>query len=82
LSRLSFSDYDYIPGVENDFECSPEPMRKTKSGYYVRCVLSDENSIPKSKLTFESPIVIELDYGYKTTISNVIEIMGEDPGFI
>jgi hypothetical protein len=77
LKSLRFSDYEYAKGAPSDMECSPEPMRKIRDGYYTVCELRDENAIPKSKAAFQTPIVIELEYGYKIALSQRIDILNK-----
>ena len=75
IKGLRFSDYAYEDG---DFECEPNPLKEVKGEYIARCVLKAENSIPKSMLTFQTPIVLELIYGYKTAISEEVEILNRN----
>jgi hypothetical protein len=75
LKDLKFSDYSY---EDDDFDCHPIPLREQDGKYYTRCTLKEENSISKNKLTFETPIVVELAYGYKTALSEEIEILSMD----
>lgn len=78
LSRFQFSGYEYAVGKDYEIECLPNPMEKTKEGYVTRCTLKDENSIPKSKLTFETQLVIELEYGYHDKLSGKIDVINKD----
>lgn len=82
LKSLKFSDFVYRYGQESDLECEPNPLKETREGYFTRCTLKEENSIPKTQPTFETPIVIELSYGYKTTESEEIDIINSEPEFI
>lgn len=76
LKSLKFSYYEY--GENSDFECTPNPLKETKNGYYTQCILKEGSAIEKSKVTFQTPLVIELEYGYKTTLSEKIEILNKE----
>ncbi len=78
LERLQFSGHEYIRGRDSDMECAPNPVRETKKGFVIRCATKDENAISKSRLTFETPIVIELSYGYKEAVSSEIQILNDN----
>jgi len=71
LDRVQFSGYEYSQDFQ-DMDCT-NPMIKTKDGYYSRCVMKD--GIPKSKLTFETPLIVQLSYGYKQIISEDVSIL-------
>ena len=80
IKSVKFSGYEYEYGSSGHSEivCEPNPMKKNKEDYYTRCSLTNDNGIDKSKLTFETNLVIELEYGYKQTISKEIEIMNNE----
>ena len=80
LTKLQFSWYEYnaYQGLE-DFECKPNPVTERLGEYTIRCRLKEENSISKrNTLTFDSPIVIELIYGYKSTETAEIAILSDN----
>ena len=80
LKSLKYSDYEYNPHNDgiSEIVCNPNPMREIDGEYQTRCELKDKNTIDKSKLTFETPLVVEIEYGYKQSISKEIEILNDD----
>ncbi len=72
VKDIRFSGYALSYG---DMECEPNPMRETDDGFMTRCSLKEARGIEKNRLTFETPLVIELDYGYKSTISHELDIL-------
>jgi hypothetical protein len=75
VHSFKFSDYEYKEGNDYSIDCYPNPMRLTQNGYYTQCTVKKESAISRDKLTFETPLVIELLYGYKETIGTEIEIL-------
>jgi hypothetical protein len=80
LNSIRFSDYEFTQGKGTGLECYPNPMREVKGSYFTQCTITAGNAIPKDRLTFETPLVIELAYGYKNIAAEEIEIFNKEPG--
>lgn len=78
VNYIEFSDYSYKDGEKSQLECSPNPMRKTDGGYFTRCTITESNSISKSRLTFDTPLIIELEYGYKSSVIAEVSILSNN----
>ena len=78
LTKLKFSWYEYNYEGLSDFECSPNPIEQRKKEYVVRCRLKEESAIPSETLTFETPLLIELYYGYKISDSIRIDVLNDE----
>ena len=80
IKRIGFYDFE-LDSQQSDIVCTPNVLRETKDGYITKCRLNEGRNIPKKLFTFETPIVIELEYGYRISEGTEIEIMSKDPGF-
>ncbi len=78
LDRVRLSGYRYEKGLLSDFDCFPNPLRETRAGFITTCKLKEESSIPRTRLSFETPLIIELSYGYKTTESVTLRIINRE----
>jgi hypothetical protein len=76
IKSLKFSDYEY----PSEIKCSFDTLKETEGDYYTVCTLNEEYSIPKTMLTFETPLTIELSYGYKISEPVKIEISNKNKG--
>jgi hypothetical protein len=62
-----------LGGDENGiFECSPLPMRLKSDEDYVRCVYTNQI---RAEAAYQTPLVINLTYGYTQTVSKSVEIL-------
>ncbi|MBD3164926.1 hypothetical protein GF323_07040 [Candidatus Woesearchaeota archaeon] len=82
MESFEFSGYMYEYGEDYEIDCIPNPMKETKDSYYTKCTLKEISSIPKSRLTFETPLVIQLSYGYSTTETHEISILNNEQEII
>lgn len=62
-----------LGGDENGiFECTPLPMKLKSAEDYVRCVYTTPIM---AEIAYQTPLVINLTYGYTQTISKSVEIL-------
>jgi hypothetical protein len=80
LHSIRFSDYEFTEGIGTGLECSPTPMKEIDKKYYTKCTITKDSALDKSTPTYETPLIIDLVYGYKTTISQEMEIMNDEQG--
>ncbi|MBR9700020.1 hypothetical protein GOV09_06180 [Candidatus Woesearchaeota archaeon] len=82
LTSLRFSNYEYSLGdplsqpYEDEIEC--QKPRQVKDEYIIHCSITENNALPRSVLTFDTPIVVELLYGYQETISRRVAIVNSN----
>ncbi len=80
LSEFGFSNKEYFykyGGSSNTIECTPNPLRLTGEGDYIRCSidnskLSDDLKIKKSTPSFLTQAYIKMDYGYTKSVTKSI----------
>jgi len=62
----------YLSGRE--LECTPDPIRLTRTKNFVRCSALEQDWLDKELLAYETVLNIKLSYGYTSTIAKEIEI--------
>jgi len=62
----------YLSGKEFELDCNPQYIKLRDKKGYVRCNLKEGKE--KKYGTYESPLIIDLYYGYMETIAKEVEI--------
>lgn len=62
----------YLSGEEYELDCAPEFIKLRQKQGFVRCRLKEGKE--KKYGTYESPLIIKLDYGYMQTIAKEVTI--------
>jgi len=62
----------YLSGRE--LECTPDPIRLTRTKNFVRCSALEKDWLDKELLAYETVLNIKLSYGYTSTIAKEIRI--------
>jgi hypothetical protein len=62
----------YLSGKEYPLDCTPDQIKLRNKEGYIRCTLKEGKD--KQYGTYESPLIIELYYGYMQTIAKEVEI--------
>ena len=71
LSEIEISGRKLSAG---QIECVPQALQLRKGQDFVTCTVKSSNGIPRSMLAYESPLKVEIDYGYTSAITKEIRI--------